>query len=254
MDSPAPHVSARAALDRLDPLKNAAVLRDFCAGRTPPPFEPADHVTAVRALCVTGSEHPSNHRALMEFVSSDTGRGLLERLRLQVQWEHFSTFGDNSPTRLPPAMEQARGAGGADLTVMILLGYMRIIPGEFLDQMHRKAPGLTPCQIMNLHPDSSLYYKGTKKQVLKRVIADGYPYAGSCIHIVNAAVDTGEILSWFAGDPPPETRAAADPLAALDAWHKAQENLWSPWMVVSALGRLARAYREGDRRFIAGLE
>jgi len=81
--------------------------------------------------------------------------------------------------------QQSQSIGAPDIIVQI--GYMLII-SPWLCRM---------ATIINLHPDLPRRYKGTWKDIIKRIIISKDYTAGAMIHLVAPELDSGPLISWF---------------------------------------------------------
>jgi phosphoribosylglycinamide formyltransferase-1 len=89
-------------------------------------------------------------------------------------------------TRLDPEIEEdiVRLLLEADVELVVLAGFMRIVKQPLLSAFPRK--------IINIHP--SLLPKFPGLEAWKQALAAGEKVAGCTVHYVDAAVDAGEIL------------------------------------------------------------
>ena len=89
-------------------------------------------------------------------------------------------------TRLEPEIEEdiVRLLLEADVELVVLAGFMRIVKQPLLNAFPRK--------IINIHP--SLLPKFPGLEAWKQALAAGEKVTGCTVHYVDAAVDAGEIL------------------------------------------------------------
>jgi len=72
----------------------------------------------------------------------------------------------------------------ADVSLVVLAGFMRIVRGELLEEYFGK--------MLNIHPSLLPKYKG--RAAWKQALEAGESEAGCTVHFVSAGVDSGEIL------------------------------------------------------------
>jgi phosphoribosylglycinamide formyltransferase-1 len=89
-------------------------------------------------------------------------------------------------TRLEPEIEEdiVRLLVGADVELVVLAGFMRVVKQPLLSAFPRK--------IINIHP--SLLPKFPGLEAWKQALAAAEPKTGCTVHYVDAAIDAGEIL------------------------------------------------------------
>jgi phosphoribosylglycinamide formyltransferase-1 len=89
-------------------------------------------------------------------------------------------------TRLEPEIEEdvVRLLVGADVELVVLAGFMRIVKEPLLSAFPRK--------IINIHPSLLPKYPGL--EAWKQALAAAEPLTGCTVHYVDAAIDAGEIL------------------------------------------------------------
>ena len=75
-----------------------------------------------------------------------------------------------------------------DADLVVLAGFMRILPPEFVDAF--------PQAIINLHPSLLPAYKG--KDAIRRAFEAGEKMCGCSVHYVNNELDGGEIIAQTA--------------------------------------------------------
>lgn len=149
-------------------------------------------------LGILGSGKGSNFRAIMEeivdgrlnaeariVVSDVENSGILGFAR------DFQVLGLYVPpgrfrTRLEPEIEEdiVRLLLGADVELVVLAGFMRIVKQPLLSAF--------PRNIINIHP--SLLPKFPGLEAWKQALAAAEKVTGCTVHYVDAAIDAGEIL------------------------------------------------------------
>jgi len=75
---------------------------------------------------------------------------------------------------------------------IVLAGYLRLIPAEFINEFERK--------MINLHPSLLPNYGGKGmygRKVHAAVLSAGEKHTGITVHFVNAQFDKGEIIAQF---------------------------------------------------------
>jgi phosphoribosylglycinamide formyltransferase 1 len=149
-------------------------------------------------LGILGSGKGSNFRAIMEEIVN--GR-LNAEVRIVISdvensgilsfAHHFRVPGlyvrpGRFRTKLEPEIEQdiVRLLVGADVELVVLAGFMRVVKQPLLSAFPRK--------IINIHP--SLLPKFPGLEAWKQALAAAEPKTGCTVHYVDAAIDAGEIL------------------------------------------------------------
>jgi phosphoribosylglycinamide formyltransferase 1 len=149
-------------------------------------------------LGVLGSGKGSNFRAIMErivsgrldaevrLVISDVDNSGILSLARDFQVPGLYVRPGRFRTRLDPEIEEdiVRLLLEADVELVVLAGFMRIVKQPLLSAFPRK--------IINIHP--SLLPKFPGLEAWKQALAAGEKVAGCTVHYVDAAVDAGEIL------------------------------------------------------------
>jgi phosphoribosylglycinamide formyltransferase-1 len=89
-------------------------------------------------------------------------------------------------TKLEPEIEEdvVRLLRAAEVDLVVLAGYMRVVKAPLLDAF--------PQKIINIHPSLLPKYPGL--EAWKQALEAGETVTGCTVHYVNAAVDAGEIL------------------------------------------------------------
>lgn len=90
-------------------------------------------------------------------------------------------------TRLSPAVEEELVAAlqAADVELVVLAGYMRVVKSPLLDAFPRR--------IINIHPSLLPAFRGIAAWA--QALEAGVPTAGCTVHYVDASIDTGEIIA-----------------------------------------------------------
>jgi phosphoribosylglycinamide formyltransferase-1 len=149
-------------------------------------------------LGILGSGKGSNFRAIMEeivdgrlnaevrIVISDVENSGILSLAHDFQVPGLYVRPGRLRTRLEPEIEEdiVRLLVGADVELVVLAGFMRIVKQPLLSAFPRK--------IINIHP--SLLPKFPGLEAWKQALAAAEPETGCTVHYVDAAIDAGEIL------------------------------------------------------------
>ena len=149
-------------------------------------------------LGVLGSGKGSNFRAIMEqivdgrlhaevrIVISDVENSGILSLARDFQVPGLYVRPGRFRTRLEPEIEEdiVRLLLEADVELVVLAGFMRIVKQPMLSAFPRK--------IINIHP--SLLPKFPGLEAWKQALTAGEKMTGCTVHYVDAAVDAGEIL------------------------------------------------------------
>jgi phosphoribosylglycinamide formyltransferase 1 len=149
-------------------------------------------------LGVLGSGKGSNFLAIMEqivdgrldaevriVIADVENAGILSFARdfqIPALYVHPGRF----RTRLEPEVEEdiVRLLFEADVELVVLAGFMRIVKQPLLSAFPRK--------IINIHPSLLPKYPGL--EAWKQALAAGEKVTGCTVHYVDAAIDAGEIL------------------------------------------------------------
>ena len=149
-------------------------------------------------LGVLGSGKGSNFRAIMEqivdgrldvevriVISDVENAGILSFAR-DFQIPALYVRPGRFRTRLEPEVEEdiVRLLVEADVELVVLAGFMRIVKQPLLSAFPRK--------IINIHP--SLLPKFPGLEAWKQALTAGEKVTGCTVHYVDAAIDAGEIL------------------------------------------------------------
>jgi phosphoribosylglycinamide formyltransferase 1 len=149
-------------------------------------------------LGVLGSGKGSNFRAIMEqivdgrldaevrIVISDVENAGILGFARDFQIPALYVRPGRFRTRLEPEVEEdiVRLLLEADVELVVLAGFMRIVKQPLLTAFPRK--------IINVHPSLLPKYPGL--EAWKQALAAGEKVTGCTVHYVNAAIDAGEIL------------------------------------------------------------
>lgn len=149
-------------------------------------------------LGVLGSGKGSNFRAIMEqiedgrldaevrIVISDVDNSGILSFARDFQIPGLYVRPGRFRTRLEPEIEEdiVRLLLEADVELVVLAGFMRIVKQPLL--------GAFPRKIINIHP--SLLPKFPGLEAWKQALAAGEKVTGCTVHFVDAAVDAGEVL------------------------------------------------------------
>ena len=190
-------------------------------------------------LGVLGSGKGSNFRAIMEqivdgrldaevriVISDVENAGILSFAR-DFQIPALYVRPGRFRTRLEPEVEEdiVRLLVEADVELVVLAGFMRIVKQPLLSAFPRK--------IINIHP--SLLPKFPGLEAWKQALTAGEKVTGCTVHYVDAAIDAGEILGnatvpILPGDTP----------ASLHARIQASEHLLLPAVIAA----IAKSFHE----------
>ena len=149
-------------------------------------------------LGVLGSGKGSNFRAIMEqivdgrlpaemriVISDVENSGILSFAR-DYQVPGLYVRPGRFKTKLEPEIEEdiVRLLRDADVELVVLAGYMRVVKAPLLNAF--------PQKIINIHPSLLPKYRGL--EAWKQALEAGATVTGCTVHYVNAAIDAGEIL------------------------------------------------------------
>jgi phosphoribosylglycinamide formyltransferase-1 len=149
-------------------------------------------------LGVLGSGKGSNFRAIMEeivgsrldaevrIVISDVENSGILSLARDFQVPGLYVRPGRFRTKLEPEIEEdiVRLLLEADVELVVLAGFMRIVKQPLLEAFPRK--------MINIHPSLLPRFPGL--EAWKQALAAGEKVTGCTVHYVDAAVDAGEIL------------------------------------------------------------
>ena len=149
-------------------------------------------------LGVLGSGKGSNFRAIMEqiidgrlnaetrIVLSDVENSGILSLARDYNVPGLFVRPGRFKTKLEPEIEEdvVRLLREADVELVVLAGYMRVVKAPLLDAF--------PQRIINIHPSLLPRYPGL--EAWKQALEAGETVTGCTVHYVNAAIDAGEIL------------------------------------------------------------
>jgi phosphoribosylglycinamide formyltransferase 1 len=149
-------------------------------------------------LGVLGSGKGSNFRAIMEeivgsrleaevrIVISDVENSGILSLARDFQVPGLYVRPGRFRTRLEPEIEDdvVRMLLEADVELVVLAGFMRIVKQPLLEAFPRK--------MINIHPSLLPRFPGL--EAWKQALAAGEKVTGCTVHYVDAAIDAGEIL------------------------------------------------------------
>ena len=88
--------------------------------------------------------------------------------------------------------ETAAFLGGHGVELVVLAGYMRILPAAFLDRF--------PGRVVNVHPSLLPAFPG--RTAIADALAHGVRVTGVTVHVVEERVDSGPILKQEAVEVP----------------------------------------------------
>ena len=104
-----------------------------------------------------------------------------------------------------------RALGEAEIDLVCLAGFMRVLGASFLDRWRDR--------VINIHPSLLPAYPGLDTH--KRALADGVRFAGCTVHVVRAEVDRGPIIVQAVVSVRPDDDEAALAARVLQAEHRA---------------------------------
>jgi phosphoribosylglycinamide formyltransferase-1 len=150
-------------------------------------------------LGVLGSGKGSNFRAVREaiqsgqlnaeiaLVISDIPEAGILKLAADAGLPHATVTDRRYRTKLSPEIEAEQVAllKEANVDLVVLAGYMRMIKAPMLDAFPRR--------IINIHP--SLLPKFPGLEAWKQALASGEKVTGCTVHYVDSGMDTGEIIA-----------------------------------------------------------
>jgi phosphoribosylglycinamide formyltransferase-1 len=150
-------------------------------------------------LGILGSGKGSNCRAILEQIAADKLRaearlvisdvfdaGILDVAR-EFRVPNLYLPPGSFRTRLEPKveMEMTRLLQEADVDLVVLAGFMRVLKEPLLNAF--------PQRIVNIHP--SLLPKFPGIEAWKQALEAGEKVAGCSVHYVDAGIDSGEIIA-----------------------------------------------------------
>jgi phosphoribosylglycinamide formyltransferase 1 len=149
-------------------------------------------------LGVLGSGKGSNFRAIMEqivdgrlaaemrIVISDVENSGILSLARDFRVPGLYIRPGRFRSKLEPEIEEdiVRLLLDADVELVVLAGFMRVVKQPLLNAFPRK--------IINIHPSLLPKFRGL--EAWKQAIAAGETMTGCTVHYVDAGVDTGEVL------------------------------------------------------------
>jgi phosphoribosylglycinamide formyltransferase-1 len=149
-------------------------------------------------LGVLGSGKGSNFRAIMEqivdgrlpvemrIVISDVENSGILSLARDYQVPGLYVQPGRFKTKLEPQIEEdiVRLLRDADVELVVLAGYMRVVKAPLLNAF--------PQKIINIHPSLLPKFRGL--EAWKQALEAGETVTGCTVHYVNASIDAGEIL------------------------------------------------------------
>ena len=147
---------------------------------------------------ILGSGKGSNCRAILEriragelkadarIVVSDFADAPILGIAREFGVPHLHIAPGKFRTILEPAAEQelVRALQAADVELVVLAGFMRVLKSPMLDAFPRR--------IINIHP--SLLPKFPGLEAWKQALAAGERVTGCTVHYVDAGIDSGDIL------------------------------------------------------------
>ena len=150
-------------------------------------------------LGILGSGRGSNCRAILESIQSGTLRAearvvisdVLDAPILEIAKDFQIPNAYLPPgqfrTRLEPAveMELVKLLRGAEVELIVLAGFMRVLKTQMLEAFPRR--------IINIHP--SLLPKFPGLEAWKQALAAGETVTGCTVHFVDEKIDHGDIIA-----------------------------------------------------------
>ncbi|MEO8480096.1 MAG: phosphoribosylglycinamide formyltransferase [Gemmatimonadota bacterium] len=159
-------------------------------------------------LLALGDALAGSHEAKIVAVLSDRDAPVLEAARRR-QWPTVRLLNPADPLEMATALRACR----ADL--LVLAGYLRLIPGEVVAEWRGRIINIHPA-LLPRHGGAGMY----GRRVHAAVLAAGDRVSGATVHLVDEAFDRGEILAQ--GTVPVLPEDSPDDLAArvLDVEHR----------------------------------
>ena len=121
----------------------------------------------------------------------------------------------------------------ADVDLVVLAGYMRLLSPEFLAGF--------PQRVINVHPSLLPAFPGMR--AIEQAFDYGVKVFGVTVHFVDEGVDTGAIIAQRAIELPDP----ADPIAVHDALRQLEHELLSAVVTAYARGAVTRTAAGGRR-------
>ena len=121
----------------------------------------------------------------------------------------------------------------ADVDLVVLAGYMRLLSSEFLAGF--------PQRVINVHPSLLPAFPGVR--AIEQALDYGVKVFGVTVHFVDEGVDTGAIIAQRAIELPD----AADPMAVHDALRPLEHELLSAVVAAYARGAVTRSDADSRR-------
>jgi phosphoribosylglycinamide formyltransferase-1 len=194
-------------------------------------------VTGPLRLGVLGSGKGSNFRAIADAIAAGRlaaevriviadveSAGILALARERGYRAEFVAPG-RFKTKLEPEAEQRLVAllKAADVELVVLAGYMRMIKPPLLEAFPRR--------IINIHPSLLPAFPGL--EAWKQALAAGATETGCTVHYVDAGMDTGEIIAQRAVPV-----VAGDTAESLHARIQVAEHQLYPAVIAELTGKL----------------
>lgn len=138
-------------------------------------------MVAIAEACASGQVSAE----IAVVVSDVAGAGILERARERGLPARFVNPG-KFRTKLDDEAERAYidVLKMADVDLVVLAGFMRILKGEFLKAF--------PQKVVNIHPSLLPAFPGL--EAWKQALDYGVKFTGCTVHFVDQGVDTGPII------------------------------------------------------------
>ncbi len=185
---------------------------------------------------VSSSASPASYKITHVFTDNPHAGGLATATELGIPATILERKTFPSKQEFFQAFTKAILAAGCDLVV--LAGFMRLLPPEFTDAFSGK--------IINIHP--ALLPKFPGLHTHERALAEGVNQHGCTVHFVDSGMDTGPMIAQAAVGVDKD-----DSVETLAAKVLAQEHLIFPWVVNQiAAGRI---WLESNRvRYAEGIK
>ncbi len=137
-----------------------------------------------KKIAVMGSGEGSNFQAIAEYFKDKDVKMicLSDNLNAKIL-ERAKKLGIEN--RYLPYEENAAYFGAHDFDLIVLAGYMRILPPEVLDLG----------RFINIHPSLLPAFKG--KDAIQRAFMAGVKVSGVTVHMVTEELDGGRIIAQF---------------------------------------------------------
>lgn len=140
----------------------------------------------MKKLAILGSGNGSNFEAIAKyFQDKDVEITCLSNVKDAFILKRAEKFGIKH--EFLPFLENVEYFSKNKFDLVVLAGYMRILPDDDLDAMGK---------VINIHPSLLPAFKGSKNAIQDAFLA-GVKVSGVTIHWVNSDVDGGKIIAQY---------------------------------------------------------